>query len=198
MAQWLKDYAPILATLGALLGVIVTVGGASRTYRQGLIEKRRDHQRELLGDLIANVQQWCGLLDVVYPAMTKMSTNDMMEFADTDTGRRQGQLAQALQVTLIKCLCEISDSRIHPVLLQLEDQRRTLTDGDEVAPMFNPRMGDKERLDALLVMLGRIRGIKNTSDNILVEAIKALPVEFEDTTFQRRFRRWLAESMFVT
>lgn len=86
MLQWIKDWTPILATIGTLLGVIITVGGASRTDRQGLIEKRRDHQRELVGDLIANTQQWCGLLELNYPAIAKMSTNDMLKFAATDTG----------------------------------------------------------------------------------------------------------------
>lgn len=94
MIQWIKDWAPILATIGTLLGVTITVRGTSQTYQHSLIEKRKDHQRELIGELIANAQQWCGLLDAVYPAITKMSSNDMMEFANTDSGRQMGGIVE--------------------------------------------------------------------------------------------------------
>lgn len=195
--QWIKDWPPILATLGALLGVILTVRSANRTYLHGLIEKRRDHQRELIGDLVANTEQWCGLLDVLYPALTKMSTNDMIEFASTDSGRLQGELAKAIQVCLIKCLCEIGDGRIRPLLARLEVQRRTLTEGEDVAPMFNPSQNADARFEALLLMLKRVRGIKDTCAEIQIAAIEALPVEIEVISFSDRFRRWLSESMFV-
>ena len=195
--QWIKDWAPILATIGTLLGVILTVRGASRTYRHGLIEKRRDHQRELVGDLIANTERWCELLGVAFPAMAKMSTNEMMEFVNTDSGRLQGELSKAIQVCLIKCLCEIGDGRMHPLLARLELQRRTLTEGEEVAPMFDPGQHEDARFKALLVMLGRIRGIKSTCADIQIVAIESLPVEIEVTSFGDRFRRWLSESMFA-
>lgn len=197
MVQWIKDWAPILAAIGALLGVVLTVGGASRTYRHGLIEKRRDHQRELVGDLIATTQQWCSLLDIVHPALTKMSTDDMMEFANTDSGRRQGELSMAMQVGLIKCLCEIGDGRMRPLLADLELQRRTLTQGEDVAPMFSPKASEEKRFDALLVMLGRLSRIRNTCDQIQIAAIQALPVEIEHTSFGDQFKRWLLESMFM-
>lgn len=187
----------MLAAIGALLGVTITVGGASRTYRHGLIEKRRDHQRELVGDLIATTQQWCGLLDVAYPAMAKMSANDMMEFADADSGRRLGELSTGVQVGLIKCMCEISDDRIRPLLADLELKRRTLSEGPEVAPMFSEDVASAQRFDALLVMLGRVHGIRSACGQIQVAAIQALPVEIEHTSFGDRFRRWLGESMFA-
>ena len=197
MVEWVKNWAPIIATVGALIGVMVTVRGASRTYHHGLIEKRKDHQRELVGELLANTQQWCGLLDVIYPAMAKMSTNDMMEFADTDSGRRVGELAKAVQIVLIKCLCEISDARIRPSLGSLEQQRRALTEGDDVAPMFDPNQGDTQRFQALLLMLSRVRDMKRTCDEIQLAAIQALPVEIEHSPRGQRVKKWLNESMFV-
>ena len=198
MVEWIKDWAPILATIGTLMGVIITVGGASRTYQHGLIEKRKDHQRELIGELIANTQQWVSLLDIAYTATAKMSTNDMMEFADTDSGNLLNELSKATQVSLIKCLCEVNDDRIRPHVGELEVQRRLLTDGDDVAPMFNPKRRDDERFDALLVMLGRLRKMKDTCDRIQIAAIEALPVEIETAPRAGyRFRRWLRESMFA-
>lgn len=197
MVQWIKDWAPILATIGTLLGVIITLGGANRTYRHGLMERRRDHQRELIGDLIATTQQWCGLLEVTYPAMAKMTTKDMMEFAGTDSARRQGELSTAVQVGLIKSLCEISDGRIRPLLADLELKRRTLPDGQEVAPLFSEDAAATQRFAALLVMLGRVHKIKAVCGQVQIAAIQALPVEIEHTSFGDRLRRWLSESMFV-
>jgi hypothetical protein len=69
MLQWIKDWAPILATLGALLGVFVTVRGASKTYTHGLLEKRKDHQRQLLADLVAATRRWCGSAEIIYTGM---------------------------------------------------------------------------------------------------------------------------------
>lgn len=64
--------------------------------------------------------------------------------------------------------------------------------------MFNSKKGDAERFEALLVMIRRIRDMKDTCDRIQIAAIEALPVEIETAPRTgHRFRRWLSESMFT-
>lgn len=197
MVQWIKDWAPILATIGTLLGVLVTVRQASKSYVHGLIEKRKDHQRELLADLIATAHQWCQLSEISYMAMAKMSADQTIEYANTDSVRVLGEYATATRVGLIKCLSEIGDPRINPLVSQLEYQRRTLLDGDEAKRLFDTKAGDKARFESLMVVLPRLWAMTRTCDDIQLAAIKALPVEIDVVTLRRRFWNWLKGTNLV-
>ncbi|GBG39624.1 hypothetical protein [Mycobacterium montefiorense] len=187
MLHWIKDWAPILATIGALVGVMITVGAASRTYRHGLIEKRKDHQRELVADLIANTQQWCNTLQLSYPAMAMMTANDMIDWANTDSVRIQGELGKAVHVGLIKCLSEIGDNRLLPLIGSLELQRRGLNEGDDVAPLFDTDASHDIRINAVGVVLRRIAKILTTCDELQVVVIQALQVDIDPAPARLRF-----------
>lgn len=197
MLQWIKDWAPILATIGALSGVIITVGHASKTYTHGLIEKRKDHQRELLGDLIANTNQWRPLAEVGYMALAKMDERQMTEWANSDAVRIQGEYAKAMQIGLIKCLSEIGDRKIHRLVAQLTLSRQELTDGDEVKALFDYGAPDKSRTAAFLVMLGRLSFITRTCNELQVAVIEALRVEIAALTLRQRFWNWLRGANIV-
>ncbi|EIT90421.1 hypothetical protein [Mycobacteroides abscessus] len=197
MLQWIKDWAPIVATIGALLGVIVTVRSAGRTYQHGLLEKRKDRQRELLADLIADTQQWCDMMSgAVYPALAKMSEPDILEFATTDSANLMGQLGKSVRVGLVKCLSEISDVRLSLVLMELELQRSGLLLGDEAAPLFDPTRPDRARFQALLVVLRRISQIERTCSQLQLAVIQSLAVEIEArSTWQALVTRYAAARM---
>ncbi|WP_301120320.1 hypothetical protein [Mycolicibacterium fortuitum] len=192
MVQWIKDWAPILATIGTLFGVMITVGSASRTYKHGLIEKRKDRQRELLASLIADTQQLCYVLGgVVYPAMAKMSQNDMLEYASTETAILMGDLNKSVRIGLIKGLSEIGDRRIQPLLAELELQRNGLGEGEDVAPVFDPAENEGRRFTALGVLLQRVGRMRQTNSRLQVAVIQSLPVEIQPERVRRRLWDWL-------
>jgi hypothetical protein len=128
-------------------------------------------------------------MQVAYPAMAKMTANDMLDFANTDSSRLLGELSKAVRIGIIKCLSEIGDNRIHPLIAGLELQRRGLAEGD-AAPMFDVREGNGSRFKALLVVLGRIGGIVRTCGEIQVAAIEALQVEIGVVPIRQRLWDW--------
>ncbi|OBJ49547.1 hypothetical protein A9W95_25625 [Mycobacterium sp. 1423905.2] len=120
-----------------------------------------------------------------------MTATDLIEYADTDSVRNQGELAKAVRIGLIKSLCEIGDSRILPLVAELELQYRGVMEGDDAAPLFNPNAAGEARFAALKIVLQRIWAVARTCSKLQIAAIEALQVEIDSIPFRRRLWNWL-------
>ncbi|WP_205874438.1 hypothetical protein [Mycobacterium camsae] len=183
-----EDWIPIIAPTLALVGVLVTVSSASRTYRRGQAEGRKDRQRALIAQLIIDTRRLLDSLSVFVPAAGKFQERDLTEWVDTDSGRRHSQLTQAVQEATIKALCEISNPKLRPLIIQLAVQHRGLMTGEDAEPLHDHRLGDKQRFEAVLVVLQRVWAMRNTCGQLEVAAIDVLPVEIDLPTFRSRLQ----------
>lgn len=188
----LKDWVPVIAPTAALLGVLITVSTASRNYRHGLVEARKDRQRELVSDLLAETRRLVNHISISCPAMASMTANDLVEYANTDSMATQGELLKSVQNSRIRCLCEFRDQRIRPLLGELDGELQDLFEGPEVAPVLDPHEPHDRRFKAAMVVVGRLGRIKHICDQLQGAAVEALPVEIEFTTWRRRWRVWLS------
>jgi hypothetical protein len=185
VTQWLKDWAPALAPTLALIGVIITVASASRTYRRGQAETRKDRQRALVAGLIIDTRRLITSLEIFVMAAGKFQRRDLAEWVDTDSGQLQAKQHFAVQEAVVRALCEIRDPTIRPLIIQLAVQHRTLQEGDDAAPLHNDRLGDDERFEAVMVVLERVRAMEHTCSELELAAIDVLPVEIEVPTLRR-------------
>lgn len=188
MSGGLKDWAPMIAPTLALIGVLITVYSASRTYRRGQAESRKDRQRDLIAKLIMDTRHLCDSLGVFVPAAGKFQQQDLIEYTDTDSGRRQRELHNAVQEATVKALCEIGNPKLRPLIIQLALEYRGLMKGDDAKPLHDQRAGDSKRFEAVLVVLKRVWAMENTCGKLEVAAIEVLPVEIELPSFRSRLR----------
>ncbi|MDP7731511.1 hypothetical protein [Mycobacterium sp. TY813] len=185
MSGGLKDWAPMIAPTLALIGVLITVNSASRTYRRGQAESRKDRQRDLIAKLIMDIRH---SLEIFVPAAGKFQKSDLIEYLGTDSGRRHGELNNAVQEATVKALCEIGNTKLRPLIIELALQHRGLMKGDDAEPLHNHRLGDDKRFEAVLVVLKRVWAMQNTCSVLEVAAIEVLPVEIELPTFRSRLQ----------
>lgn len=189
MVSWIKEWAPVIAPTLALVGVLVTVHSASRTYRRGQAEARKDRQRALIAQLITETRRLTDVLQIFVPAAGKFHRNDLLEWLETDSGKRQSQLNSAVQEAVVKALCEISNPRLRPLIIDLAVQHRGLMEGDDAAPLHNDKLTDDTRFEAVLVVLRRVWALQRTCSELEVAAIEVLPVEIELPAFRDRLKR---------
>lgn len=186
MTPWLKDWAPVIAPTLALIGVVVTVHSASRTYRRGQAETRKDRQRTLVAELITVTRRLISSLEIFVPSAGKFQRNDLIEYLGTDSGKRHGELNASVEEATVTALCEISNPRLRPLIIQLAMQWRGLMHGDDAAPLHKDDLPDSERFEAVLVVLKRVWAMKRTCGELEVAAIEVLPVEIEVPTLRSK------------
>lgn len=191
--QCIKLWAPIIAPTLTLIGVLVTVYAASRTYRRGQAEARKDRQRSLIAQLIADVQKLISSLEIYFLAAGKFNRNDLLEWVDTDSGRRQRELTSSVQESTVRALCEVSNARLRPLIIQLAVQHRGLMLGDEVSHLHDDTKVDDVRFEATMTVLKRVREMSRTCGELEFAAIEVLPVEIDLppplSTLRQKLRR---------
>lgn len=177
--QCIKIWAPIIAPTLTLVGVLVTVYAASRTYRRGQAEARKDRQRSLIAQLITDVRRLIGILEIFVPAAGKFKREDHFEWMETESGRRQNELNSSIHDSTVRSLCEVKNSRLRPLIIQLAVQHRGLMQGDEVVALLDDTEADDVRFKAVMAALGRVSEMSRTCSRLEIAAIETLPVEID-------------------
>lgn len=187
----IKDWAEILAPTLALVGVVVTIHSASRTYRRGLAETRKDRQRQLLSEFISTTRELTALWHVSYPSLAHMKMTDLIEWVNTDSGKREHDLGIVFRNKLVQCLCEIRDSTIRPLLEQLDQQHTQLRSREGSEDLTNVEASRDARLKAARVALEWVGAIEATCNQLQLAAVEVLPVEIEVPSMWGSLRKWL-------
>lgn len=177
--QWLKDWGPIVAPMAALLGVLVTVSSASRTYRRGQAEIRKDRQRALVAELIIGAREFLTSLEIFVMVAGKFKRHDLAEWVDTDSGKRYSELSNAVREGLVRALCEIRDPELRPLIIRLAVQIRTVMEDGLADSLHDDKLSDEVRFKAVLAALRRVRTMNRTCEELELAAINVLPVEID-------------------
>jgi hypothetical protein len=173
-----KDWPPVIAGVIALIGIWATISRARATFEHGRVEARKDRQRDLVADLIATGRALMDMQHIAFIAMAKMRTNDFIEWANTDSVAKQGELTQEMRKLMVRGLTEVADSRLRPYIVDISTQIESLSE-DPAGDLIDTSHSDAVRFEALRVQLGRLRVIEKTLSEFQAVAIERLPVEID-------------------
>ncbi|MEU2004705.1 hypothetical protein ACH47B_27255 [Rhodococcus sp. NPDC019627] len=116
---------------------------------------------------------------ISFLAMAKMrSTNDFIEWANTDSVAKQGELTQEMRKLLVRGLTEVADIRLRPYIVDISNQIESLSQ-DPAGDLIDTGLSDAIRFEALRVQLGHLRAIEKTLSEFQAVAIERLPVEID-------------------
>ncbi|WP_404314341.1 hypothetical protein [Prescottella equi] len=173
-----RDWAPVIAPVVALIGVWLTVRRARLSFEHGQLEARKDRQRDIVAKLIATSRELFRRQELSYLAMTKMSQSDLSEWVNTDSWNSQTAARKRFDELIVHALTEIADPGIRPIIEDLANRWEELGQG-EAATILNPQRPDSERFDGLLVVLRRLHAARAVLNDLTAAAVKTLPVELE-------------------
>lgn len=132
--------------LASALTLIISQRHARKMAEATVRRANQQEVRDLLVGLLHDGREWTQISEVLLPAVLKMTSNDMMEFVDTDTGKKARELNDRLRRTLIEARLRVGNPELldriqrfdaahtewgEKVLIPIEDAKRRRGDGIE-------------------------------------------------------------------
>jgi hypothetical protein len=129
----------------ALCGVVVTNRHNERLQRETLRERAVEAQRVLVTDVLLAGREWADIQQVVVPIMSKASTEDLFEFADTDPGVRSRELRRRLDESLTRASMTLVDRELREQAAAVGELLAAWAD-----VVNGPILNDQENFDHVL------------------------------------------------
>ncbi|MEY9775585.1 hypothetical protein [Arthrobacter sp. MW3 TE3886] len=159
-AFWTTLIASTLSAAAALSGVALTNRHAMHRHQAEQQEKLRGQQREIIAEIVLAGREWANRQEVWVPAVSKMNSKDLMEFAQTDSSKAMGEVLQRLNVALVKADLFIPNGSLKDEINWLAEFVQTFPD-----KVIGPVMENREDFDH--VILG-LRAVHMFSGKLLV------------------------------
>jgi hypothetical protein len=99
---WVALASALVSGGFVLGGVLVTSSLERRRQRDALREGALSEQRDLVVAIIVAGQEWQSLQLLMVPLMSRLSDDDLLEFASSDTATRLGRVHADLTTALIR------------------------------------------------------------------------------------------------
>ncbi|MEQ8440201.1 MAG: hypothetical protein RIB65_22130 [Ilumatobacter fluminis] len=111
--------SPIISAGAALTATWITNGRHDKRVQIAADESRRRDDRELVVDVLLPAREWTQLMEVLLPALWKMSHEDLVDFVDTDTGVRQREVIERRDVAITRARLFLSNAHLREVVGRL-------------------------------------------------------------------------------
>ncbi|QRY62735.1 hypothetical protein JVX90_00210 [Gordonia sp. PDNC005] len=182
---WITTWGPLLvasiAALAALLGVAITVSVARRTFTDEQSEKRRDRQRDLIARLVGILSHEISLWYLTDVATSQMTSSDMAEFVNTDTGKALGRLKSERTDVLIRARYEVLHPSLRTAIEAVNTAIEAKVNDDSAETSADVRMVLAARLNAGAKQLELTRVIELAVQAVEAAALTDLPVAIKPT-----------------
>lgn len=151
-AFWTTLLASSLSATAALSGVALTNRHAYRRHQGELQEKQRGQQREIIAEIVLAGREWASRQEIWVPAVSQMTSKDLMEYAQTDTSKETGEVLQRLNVALVKADLFIPNGSLKDEIHWLAEFVQTFPD-----KVIGPVMENREDFDHVVLGLRAVR-----------------------------------------
>lgn len=190
---WISTWGPLVGScavaLIALMGVLITVMVARRTFREEQAEKRRDRQRTLIADLVAAIWKELPQQHVKIVATSRMTLADFTEYAHTDSVATLTTLIGDRSSLLLHARMEIRAKELADLLSEI-DRLYQLMKNDPSGPIvIDTRASGEARTDAVGKQIEFLYALDNLVRSLEERAVTLLPVHI-DSSRPRSIRSW--------
>jgi hypothetical protein len=190
LQSWLPVIGSAIVGAAALIGVLITVSRTRRSFLEELSESRRAHQREVIADLVVSGTRLHETQGMNFVAVPFMSSNDLLEWVDTDTSKLQRKLIAQRDRALIRARIEVRTASLKPRIDAIADALKAIEDaGPDAGVMASPERSHGERYAAGQRMKVLYDALNSRTIELREAAIDTLPVEI-DAPSDAKKSRW--------
>lgn len=169
---------------GSVTLVAVWLGGrmardaSSRQEQARLREERRIRLHATVGQLVADVSVKVDEAQTYIPAVARMKTIELLEFADTDTGREMREREARIKRAIVELGLSVRDPELRRCLIELE---RTLIDWPTKAMDPVTKVDGPAPIEAVLDGLAHVRVTSAAVTAFRNEATHLLAVQLDES-----------------
>jgi len=167
---WTALAASLISASAALGGVAISNRYNAGRHREVLREQALAAQRALVVDTVLAGREWVDLQLVLVPMMSKVSASDLVEFADTETGKRLRALAKELQATLTRANLYLADPELRQLATVLSEFVESFADG-----VNGPILKEPGNFDHVLAGIAEVSHFRNSLRKFEEVATEHLP-----------------------
>lgn len=130
------------------------------------MEHRESHRAALhglLAEIIADARDTTDAGFLLMPAFAKFSTDDFVEFADTDSGREMGERHKRLQRNLVRIRLQVADEPLRTALTMLAEAVNNWSE-KAVGETLNAKKSGAKDVDAAIAGMKHVRHTRDLTD----------------------------------
>lgn len=189
--MWELLVAGLLSLAGVTLGGWMSRHSAADALEKQLREERRQSVHRLLAELIADMRTKIDLAWIMIPAMAKMTTDDLTEYVDSESGIEARAREARLNRNVVELALLIGDQSLRVALGELS---QCITDWPEKAsgPVTATAVAGKGDIDAIRKGFEHVSATQRALNAVQTEANALLPVQLEVRRQPSLARRGLA------
>lgn len=173
MPWWVPLVAALLAGGLTLGGVALGQHLAREQKREERMNERRIEQRDVLVDLIDAIEHWAPQADVASLFFGKATTNDIVEWVNTDSGKALRESVRQLARILVRSRLIVTDDELRPLVLQVAAGTSRLPD-DINGPILDAAKRGEDPMEFVLASIRFYAEVRRIAVAIQETALRRL------------------------
>ena len=173
MPWWVPLVAAVLAGGLTLGGVALGQHLAREQKREERLNGRRIEQRDVLVDLIDAIEHWAPQAEVASLFLGKATSNDMIEWVGTDSGKALRESVRQLARMLVRGRLIVTDDELRPLVLHVAAAIRRLPD-DINGPILDAAERGEDPMDFVLASIRFYAEVQRIAVTIQETALRRL------------------------